>query len=66
MFVLREGLHDVLVLHQGSSQATHNTGNLKQDVLFKKLGFEEIEVSQRGVVEGFISRRDHRLDLERV
>jgi len=31
---------------QGSPQATHNTGKLKQDVLFKKLGFEEIGVNQ--------------------
>ena len=29
-----------------SSQATHNTGQPKQGVLFKKLDFEEIEVNQ--------------------
>ena len=46
------------MLHRGSSQATLNTGKLKQDVLFKKLAFEWIGVNQ-GVVEGYISRRDH-------
>ena len=38
-------------------QATHNTGKLKQDVLFKKLGFEEIGVNSHGVVEGYLSSR---------
>ena len=38
----------LLVLHRDSSQATHNTGKpKKQDVLFKKLDFEEIGVKQR-------------------
>ena len=46
------------VLHRGFSQATHNTGKLKHNVLFKKLGFEEIGVNQRLVVEGYMSRRD--------
>ena len=47
--VLREGLHGLswLVLHRDSSQATHNTVNPKQDVLFKKFAFEEIGVNQR-------------------
>ena len=45
-----EGRSSGLALHQGSLQATQNTGKLKQDVLFKKLGFKETEVNQRGVV----------------
>ena len=44
-------------MHRGSSQTTHNTGKLKQDVLFKKLGFEEIGVNSHGVVEGYLSSR---------
>ena len=35
-------------------QATHNTGKLKRDVLFKKLGFEEIGVNLCGVVDGYL------------
>ena len=32
---------------QGLFATTHNTGKPKQDVLFKKLDFEEIGVNQR-------------------
>ena len=35
---------------------TRLTGKLKQDVSFKKLGFKEIGVNQRGVVEGYIKK----------
>ena len=35
----------------------HRLGNLKQDVLFKKLGFEDIGVNSHGVVEGYLSSR---------
>ena len=47
--VVREGLHGMswFVFHRDSSQATHNTVKPKQDVLFKKLAFEEIGVIQR-------------------
>ena len=44
-------------MHRGSWQTTHNTGKLKQDVLFKKLGFKEIGVNSHGVVEGYLSLR---------
>ena len=44
-------------MHRGSSQTTHKTGKLKQDVLFKKIGFEEIGVNSHGVVEGYLSSR---------
>ena len=44
-------------MHRGPLQATHNTSKLKQDVLFKKLGFEEIGVNSHGVVEGYLSSR---------
>ena len=44
---LFEGWSSWLVLHRGSSQATHKTGKLEQVVLFKKLDSEEIGVNQR-------------------
>ena len=42
-----EGRSSWLVLHRDTSQATHNTGKPKQDILFKKLDFEGIGVNQR-------------------
>ena len=42
-----EGRSSWLVLHRDSSQATHSTGEPKQEVLFKRLDFEEIGVNQR-------------------
>ena len=41
--VLREGLHDLFCT--GALRRLHNTGKLKQEVLLKKLGFEEIGVN---------------------
>ena len=44
-------------MHRGSWRATHNTDKLKQDVLLKKLGFEENGVNSHGEVEGYLSSR---------
>ena len=44
---LFEGRSSWLALHRDSLQATPNPGKPKQDVLFKKLDFEQIGVNQR-------------------
>ena len=46
LYVCFEERSSQSVFHRDSLQATHNTGKPKEDVLFKKLDFEEIGLNQ--------------------